>query len=161
MGTVPNMLGTARQTAAALLVLAFAVHTLEEALGLPAWMAEQAFRVAISARQVEIALGIVMAGAVLILLGLRARPASKALNLLSAALAGALMANTASHLGLSFLTKSYMPGLGSALALMLPASVCFLRHVARPRLWPALMGAALMLPITWAALMIAARIAPL
>lgn len=155
------MLGTARQRAAALLVLAFAFHNLEEARSLPLWMAEQAFRIAVSARQFEIALGIVMAGAALTLLGLRARPTSRALNTLSLAVAGALIANTASHVGLSIVTQSYMPGLGTALLLMLPASLYVLRHGARPRLWPALLGAALMLPITWAALMIAAWIAPL
>ena len=155
------MLGTARQRAAALLLLAFAFHNLEEALGLPLWMAEQAFRIHVSARQFEIALGIVMAGAALILLGLRARPTSKPLNFLAIALAGTLIANTASHVGLSIVTQSYMPGLSTALVLMLPASLYVLRHAAAPRLWPALLGATLMLPITWAALMIAAWIAPL
>nr|WP_255553669.1 HXXEE domain-containing protein [Maritimibacter sp. DP1N21-5] len=138
---------------------AFVIHNVEELTGLPAWLARLPLSVLLSERTLSYAMAGLTVLVSLVLLGTRARPEHRLLRIMAAAVAGALLANVASHPILSALTRSYMPGTGTALALVLPAALWLLWSLPSPRLWPGMLGAVLMVPVLCLALFLASLIA--
>ena len=78
-----------------------------------------------------------------------------------AAMIGVLLATVVSQVSLSLATLSYMPGTATALVLVLPAALWLYRHmtlVDPARLIGAGAGVLAMVPLTWAALALAAQV---
>lgn len=138
--------------------IAFMLHSIEELRALPAWVAARELPVVLTEPQITQAITWIALLVIAVFLVGRTvtnRPFQVAVAIVT----GALLANVVSQVGLSLATWSYMPGTGSALLLVLPASLWLYRHM--PLTDPARMiaagvGVLLMAPVTWAALALAA-----
>lgn len=141
-----------------LAALAFFVHNIEEIAGLVPWVQVQGLPVSLTQSQFTNAvLWLTLAALAILIAGRMAQfvmPLQKAVAVVS----GALLANVAIHVILSGITWSYMPGLGTALVLVLPATYALAKRLPLERrtLWTTLgLGAVLMAPLTWSALWLA------
>lgn len=140
------------------LAFAFIGHNIEELMGLPGWLARQDFPIAITSTQFAEAIAWLTIGAIAVLLVARMVP-HRVVQIAAGVVTGMLLANVVSHVGLSLATLSYMPGTGTALALVLPAGLWLSRRLPLPirSLWISLgAGAVLMLPTLWVALLLTA-----
>ncbi|MCB1327958.1 MAG: HXXEE domain-containing protein [Maritimibacter sp.] len=150
--------GAAPGLAYALTFLAFLVHNISELVeGLPGWAAARG--VPVTQGQYANAIAILtLAAGVLLLIG-RAVPFARPLQILTAVLTGALLANVVSHAVGSLVTATAMPGLWTALALVLPSAAWLLLRpplTARDKTLSGLAGALAMPLFAGAALLIAA-----
>ena len=138
--------GAAPGAAYTLTVLAFFAHGIEEMLGLPGWAQAHGFALPAPAFA-SAALALLLAAAVVFLLG-RTFPLTRPVQLVVGLASAALLANVASHVGASLVTRSLQPGLFTALLLVLPsAGWLFVRLPLPPPLrWRAGLGGALAMP---------------
>lgn len=136
---------------------AFLVHNIEELTGLASWIATLELSIAIPAVQMSRAIiGLTLAGMAVLVVG-RSVP-HRAVQIVVALVVGMLLANVVSHVTLSFVTLSYMPGTATALALVLPAGLWLYRNLPLTdpaRLTAGGVGVIAMAPVTWAALWLA------
>ncbi len=138
--------------------IAFMLHSIEELEGLAAWGAARNLPVVITAPQLSQAITW-LAIAVLGILIVGRTVTNRPVQIIVAGVVGALLANVVSHVGLSLATWTYMPGTGTALALVLPSCLWLYRHMALAdpaRLVAAGIGVLAMAPITCVALALAA-----
>lgn len=139
------------------LALAFLVHNIEELSGLPGWIMALDLSVAVPSAQVSRAIvTLTLVGVAVMVVG-RAVP-HRMVQIAVTVVLGMMLANVVSHVALSLATGSYMPGTGTAFALVLPAGLWLYRNlpVADPvRLVSAGIGVLAMGPVTWAALWLA------
>lgn len=139
------------------LALAFLAHNIEELGGMGGWLAARDLPFLITGPQVSQAVvWLTLAGVAVMLIG-RSLP-MRGVQIVVAGVAGMMIANVASHVALSLITWTYMPGTGTAVALVLPAGLWLMRHlpVALRTRWVAgIIGAVLLPPVTWAALVLA------
>ncbi|HBZ44937.1 MAG TPA: hypothetical protein DEO85_12980 [Maritimibacter sp.] len=137
--------------------IAFLAHSVEELAGLPAWVASLPVSVAIT--QAQMSNAIIWLAILVIVVMIFARSTVVAwIQVAATVVAGALLANVVSHVALSAITWSYMPGTGTALLLVFPAAGYLITHapvLPRTRWVAGLSGAVLMVPVTWAALWLA------
>jgi hypothetical protein len=139
--------------------IAFMLHSIEELEALPAWVAAQNLPVVITGPQLSQAITWITLFVLAVLLIGRS-VAARPVQIVVAAVVGAMLANVVSHVALSLATLTYMPGSGTALALVLPGGLWLYRHMALAdpgRLIAAGIGVLLMAPVTWAALALAAQ----
>lgn len=140
------------------LALAFLLHTVEEVGGMADWLTARDLPILLTGPQVSrAAITLALIATAVMVVG-RMGP-WRPVQLFVALVAGMMLANVASHLGLSLATWSYMPGTGTALALLLPAGLWLFRKL--PLTVPARvvaggLGGVLMAPATWLALVLAA-----
>ncbi|MCB1338299.1 MAG: HXXEE domain-containing protein [Maritimibacter sp.] len=153
--------GAAPGLAYTLTALAFLAHNVEELLGLPDWAGAQAI-VEIHRPGFANALAWVTLMALAILLIGRTMQFAIPAQRLVAVLAGALAFNVATHVLGSLATMSYMPGLGTAFALILPSVAWLMARLPlarREKLIAGLAGALAMPLVAFAALRLAGAIA--
>lgn len=116
-----------------LVFLAFLFHNIDEMIRLPDWLGARGVLLAVPPDQFGRAvLGLTLGVALVMVLG-RSLPIVRPVQALVAAVSGALLANAASHVAISLATRSLMPGLPSALTLVLPASLWLLFRLPLPR----------------------------
>ena len=124
--------------------------------GLPEWAAVRGLSLS-AAHWANALAGLTLAAGVLLLVG-RTRQFYRPAQIAVAALCGALIANTLAHVALSLFTWTVMPGLFTAVILVLPGAgwlVLRLPLSRRTRLRAGLAGAALLPVATGAALLLA------
>ena len=150
--------GAAPGIAYGLTFLAFLVHNISELVAdLPLWAAARGVPVT-QAQYANAMAGLTVAAGVLLLVA-RAQPFARPLQILTAVLTGALLANVASHAVGSLVTATAMPGLWTALALVLPSAAWLLKRLPltpRDKTLSGLAGALAMPLFAGAALLIAA-----
>lgn len=149
--------GAAPGLAYSLTFLAFLAHNIAELVsGLPGWAALRGVPVT-PGQYANAVLGLTLVAAVLLLLG-RTLPFTRPVQIAVAAGAGALIANAGSHLAGSLATRSVMPGLATALVLVLPGATWLIARLPLPRrtkVFAGLAGAAAMPLLAGAALRLA------
>ncbi len=146
------------------MVAAFAAQNLEEVLFLPAWMArEGASADPPSTAALGLATGVLtLACLFVVMLSLVAGPARILARWALMLVAGMLVANAVTHVVLSVLTRSLMPGAVSGLILQAPAAGWVLSVLIRDgwtqgrhAVLAVLAGLALSLAVIWASLLAA------
>lgn len=140
--------------------IAYMLNTIEKTEYLPGWLAGRDLPFAVTGPQLSQAL-IWLALLVLAVFLVGRTVSNRAVQILVAAMIGVLLATVVSQVSLSLATLSYMPGTATALVLVLPAALWLYRHmtlVDPARLIGAGAGVLAMVPLTWAALALAAQV---
>ncbi|MEC7764398.1 MAG: HXXEE domain-containing protein [Pseudomonadota bacterium] len=137
--------------------IAYMLHTIEKMEALPAWLSARELPFVVTEPQLTQAL-IWLALLVLAILLVGRTVNNRALQVAVASVVGFLLATVVGQVSLSLATWSYMPGTGTAVAILLPAALWLYRHMALgdpARLIGAGVGVLLMAPITWGLVVLA------
>lgn len=147
----------------AVLVVAFGLQNLEESLFLPGWATDHGISLAsVDRAQMGVATGMLTV-VVAVLLAWAWRRQDQLATGLVALVAGALLANTATHLVVSVVTASLMPGTPSGLVAQGPAALWVLAGLGLPRghrLAAVVAGLALSVPAVFASRALAGMLVP-